>query len=112
MSTFLSPILKELLTVIPKNHTQNYIVSYDLNGPVPTHAQMDAHIAKFAVEYGRILETVWYVRSGLSCEAVYNYMNSILSPNDRIIVVDAKDMWMRNLLLDIPSIQQAWAKAA
>ena len=93
-------------------HTYNYIVSYDLNGSVPTHAAMDKHIAAFSTMYGRILETVWYVQTSLPLEATYNYLNRILSENDRIIVVEANDAYVRNLLIQTPSLQQAWAKAA
>lgn len=73
---------------------------------------MDEHIKAFAVEYGRILETVWYIRSTASLEVLSNYMNQILSANDRIAVVEAKDMWMRNLLIKGDSILEAWPKAA
>lgn len=73
---------------------------------------MDAHIRKFAMQYGRILETVWYVRSGASLKSVYDYMNAALSTNDRIIVVEANNAWVRNLLVQTPSLQEAWAKAA
>lgn len=90
----------------------NYIVSYDLNGPIPTHRQMDDHIKLFAIQYGRILETVWYIQSNASLEDVFNYMNSILSLNDRIVVIEANDMWMRNLLIENGSIQEAWPLAA
>jgi hypothetical protein len=103
---------KEKLEMSLLNHTYNYIVSYDLNGPTPSHAEMDAHIQKFSVWYGRILETVWYVQSSASLQEVYDYMNAILSANDRIIVIEAEDAWMRNLLVDIPSLQRAWALAA
>lgn len=94
------------------NTSKNYILSYDLNGRTPTHAQMDAHIRAFAAEYGRILETVWYIRSSATLEQVYEYMNRLLSLNDRIIVIEARNAWVRNLLIQIPSLQEAWAKAA
>lgn len=90
----------------------NYILSYDLNGSTPTHAQMDKHIHAYATEYGRILETVWYIRTPAALKDVYEYMNSILSKNDRIVVIEAKDMYMRNLLISVDSIQKAWPKAA
>lgn len=98
--------------MIPQNNTKNYIVSYDLNGSVPTHAQVDKHIADFAVQYGRILETVWYVRSEASLKALYEHVNSILSENDRVIVIEARNAWVRNLLIQHESMQQAWALAA
>ncbi len=94
------------------NNTQNYIISYDLNGNVPTHAAVDKHVAKISVEYGRILETVWYVRSSMTTKAVFDHMDSIMSANDRLIVIEAKDAWFRNLLLTDVAFQQAWSLAA
>lgn len=92
--------------------TRNYIISYDLNGPVPTHAQMDKHIGDLATEYGRILETVWYIRSSLPMSQLAERINAKLSLNDRLMVVEAKDAWVRNLLVPTPNLRQAWAKAA
>lgn len=92
--------------------TRNYIVSYDLNGRVPSHAEMDRHIRAFAAEYGRILETVWYVRSSATLQQVYTYLNQKLSLNDRIIVIEARNAWVRNLLVQTSSLQEAWLRAA
>ena len=91
----------------------NYVITYDLNGSTPTHAQMDAHIRNSGAEKtGRILETVWYIKTPSSMQAVYKYVNRILSTNDRVIVVEASDMMMRNLLVQHSAIQNVWAEAA
>lgn len=90
----------------------NYIVSYDLNGNRPTHAQMDKHMESAGWARGRILETVWYVGTPSSRKAVYDHINSILSTNDRIIVVDAGQATFRNLLLNDQSLVDAWAANA
>jgi hypothetical protein len=92
--------------------TRNFILTYDLNGPRPSHAEMDRHIAAFAAEYGRILETVWYIRSSATLQQVYDYMNSKLSLNDRIMVIEARNAHVRNLLVPTENLQEAWAKAA
>ena len=39
----------------------NFLVTYDLNGPRPSHAEMDKHIEKISSVHCRLLETVWYV---------------------------------------------------
>lgn len=92
--------------------TQNYIISYDLNGNVPTHAQMDKHLHAATEAYGRILETVWYARTDKTTKEVYDYVDRILSANDRLIVARSSDAWFRNLLVNQPSLQQAWSLAA
>ena len=92
--------------------SQNYIISYDLNGPTPSHKQMDDHLRKGSEVYGRILETVWYARSSGTPKEVFDYVNLILSVNDRLIVVAASDAWFRNLLISNPSLQENWRLAA
>ena len=88
----------------------NYIVSYDLNGSTPTHAQMDAHIAKQATwSRGRILETVWYIGTSDCQTAVYDHINAILSSNDRLIVVTASSARFRNLLITDASLLASWS---
>lgn len=86
----------------------NYFVSYDLNGPVPTHAQMDKHLASAGYGRGRILETVWYVNTTASLDSVFAYVNRILSNNDRLIVISADNAMMRNLLIQNDAIQKVW----
>ncbi len=91
----------------------NYIVSYDLNGPVPTHAQIDKHMrSSGAAKVGRVLETVWYLTTPSDLDAVFAYVNRILGINDRVLVVEASNMKMRNLLASNAAIQAAWAEAA
>jgi hypothetical protein len=87
----------------------NYIVSYDLNGSVPTHKQMDDHMGAAGWDRGRILETVWYVGTAQSLDDVYNHVNLILSANDQLIVVTALGAAFRNLLISDTSLQEAWA---
>ena len=39
----------------------NFVLTYDLNGPRPTHKEMDEFLSRLAVKRGRVLETVWWV---------------------------------------------------
>jgi hypothetical protein len=89
-----------------------YFLTYDLNGPRPTHAEMDKHIGRVATEYARVLETVWYFTSPFDLEQVYHRLNEALSLNDRILVVEAKNAFFRNLLVRNEALQQSWQKAA
>lgn len=86
----------------------NYIVSYDLNGPSPSHKQMDDHIGKSGWTRGRLLETVWYVATNQTASEVYAYINSILGLNDRLIVIKAETASFRNLLINNDSLKNAW----
>lgn len=90
----------------------NYIVSYDLNGPTPSHAQMDDHMGTADWARGRILETVWYVGAPSPLEDVFNHVNAILSNNDQLVVIEATDAHFRNLLIPDESLQAAWAENA
>ena len=86
----------------------NYIVSYDLSGPSPSHAQMDEHIRKAAGKYGRVLETVWYVGTDWTLVQLQAYLRSILHPEDRLLVVLASDATWYNLLITTDSLEEAW----
>lgn len=90
----------------------NYIVSYDLNGRVPTHATMDKHMEDAGWTRARILETVWYVGTTQTRRQVYEHINSILSTNDQIIVVRASGMTFRNLLVEDDSFESIWNENA
>lgn len=87
----------------------NYFVSYDLNGQAPTHAQMDAHLNKLGGPcVHRVLETVWYVKYGGALDQLYAYVNSILSNNDRLLVIDANNAQIRNLLVTNDAVIKCW----
>lgn len=76
----------------------NYFVSYDLNGSHPTHAEMDEHLEELGECVGRVLETVWYVKYSGELKELYDYVNSICSKNDRVLVIKARSCRYRNLL--------------
>lgn len=87
----------------------NYIVSYDLNGSTPTHAEMDKHIAqKTGWARGRVLETVWYIGTSDTRGVVYDHFNAKLSANDRLLVVTASEASWRNLLVSNDSLKSSW----
>ncbi len=86
----------------------NYFVSYDLNGQHPTHAEMDAHLKKLGPCTLRVLETVWYVRSTKTLQEMYTYVNQILSANDSVLVIDARNCRWRNLLVSDDQLKNCW----
>lgn len=86
----------------------NYFVSYDLNGQAPTHAQMDEHLKKLGRCVYRVIETVWYVRSNKTRSEIYDYVNSIVSTNDRVLVIEAAGATWRNLLVPDKAILDCW----
>lgn len=89
----------------------NYFASYDLNGQRPTHSEMDDHLKRLGPCVHRVLETVWYIRSDRTKEQLYQYMNSILSDNDRILVIVASDCIWRNLLIPDQTLKNCWNMA-
>ena len=86
----------------------NYFVSYDLNGSTPTHAQMDAHLKKLGQCTHRVLETVWYINSTKTKLEMFQYANSILSANDRLVVILASGCQWQNLLVSDQVLQSCW----
>lgn len=84
---------------------ENYIVTYDLDRPVPTHAAMDMYIRALApacVVVGRILETVWFIKYSGTEVQLRDYLKRILGPNDRLLVVRAdRSAWKELLVPDL-----------
>lgn len=77
----------------------HYIVSYDLNGYLPSHSAVDAHIEAIAPVSGRILETVWYLQYAGNAEQLRQAVDRVLGPEDRLAVVLIQRMAWRNLLV-------------
>ena len=89
----------------------NFIVSYDLNGPVPSHAQMDEHLTRLPnATTGRILESVWYVGYPGSAEDLFKYVQQILQKSDRLAVVAGVGMMWQSLLVTDQAMKAAWEK--
>ena len=86
----------------------NLIVSYDLNGPHPTHAEVDRHLSRIAVRAARVLETVWYVSGTENAATLAAHMKSLLGPEDRLLVVEAGEASWQNLLISDDSLLKAW----
>lgn len=86
----------------------NYVVSYDLNGPNPSHQQVDHVLEQLGAVRARVLETVWYVGWAGSRSDLYEAVNSLLSANDQLIVLEAVDATFRNLLVDNQALIEAW----
>lgn len=91
---------------------KNFIISYDLNGPNPTHARMDEHLkaCPICVNYGRILETVWYFKGNTTAANLSGYVNKILSSNDRVMVVEGGGAAFQNLLISDQAVIDTWNK--
>jgi len=56
----------------------------------------------------RILETVWYVGWHGSYEDLFEHINSIMSANDSLLVVEGKEAIWRNLLVADDALVEAW----
>lgn len=80
----------------------NFIVTYDLNGPRPSHKEMDKHLEALGAAFvkGRLLETVWYVAGPTTASALRDYVKQILGKEDSLLVVEASRAAWANLLVD------------
>lgn len=86
----------------------NYIVSYDLNGPKPSHKEMDDHLEKIGAGRGRILETVWWVGYPGTQKQLLDHVKSILQKDDLLIVVKAESATWTKLLVSDESLLAEW----
>ena len=86
----------------------NYIVSYDLNGPHPSHKEMDEHLEKLGVGRGRILETVWWIGYSGTQKDLLDHIKTILGKEDLLIVVKAESATWTSLLVSDESLLSSW----
>lgn len=90
----------------------NFIISYDLNGPSPSHQEMDDHIAWLGVASARILETVWWMDYPGTAAELRDRVKTILRREDSLLVCECKSAAWPNLLVDGGSLVAAWRGAA
>lgn len=90
----------------------NFFVTYDLNGPHPSHQEMDRHLERLGVVRGRVLETVWYIQYSGTTAQLRDQIKTILGNEDLLLVIDAKDAAWTGLLVDGDSLIAAWKQAA
>lgn len=89
----------------------NFIVSYDLNGPTPTHKQVDDLLARVGAKRARVLETVWWVDYSGTPEQLRNHLQTIIRREDSILVCLCSAAAWSNLLVDSGSLVTAWNAA-
>lgn len=89
----------------------NFIITYDLNGPRPSHKEMDEHLKRVTVNRGRILETVWWVSYSGTAAQLRDQVKTILGKEDLLLVIEAKSAAWTSLLVTDSSLQEAWKKA-
>jgi hypothetical protein len=90
----------------------NFIVTYDLNGPRPSHKEMDEFLESLVANRGRVLETVWWVDYAGTAAQLRDRLKTILGKEDLLLVIEAKSAAWTKLLVDNNALIQAWNKAA
>lgn len=90
----------------------NYIVTYDLNGPTPSHKQMDDLLSRIGAKRARVLETVWWVDYSGTAAQLRTDLQTILHKEDRLLVCACSSAAWQNLLVDAQSLKDAWKSAA
>ncbi|WP_230531044.1 hypothetical protein [Microvirga roseola] len=88
----------------------NYIVTYDLDSPRPTHAEMDKHLEALGPSSlrGRVLETVWFVKFPGTEIQLRNYIAQILDREDLLLVVKTDRSAWTKLLVDDAQFKTAF----
>jgi hypothetical protein len=88
----------------------NYFVAYHLTVKTPSREEdIDEHLQRLGrLCIYRVLEDVWYVKYPGTADQLAQYVDRILSDNERLLVIDANDCRMRNLFVPNPIIQNCW----
>lgn len=89
----------------------NFILSYDLNGPYPSHRQVDELLARIGASRFRILETVWWVKYGGTAVQLRDNLLTMLRREDRLFVAEVTNAAWHNLLIDDASFKSAFVRA-
>lgn len=90
----------------------NFIISYDLNGPSPSHQQMDDHLRLLTAKRGRVLETVWWVSYPGTAAQLRDLVQTILGREDLLLVIEANSAAWTKLLVSSEGLKAAWNEAA
>jgi hypothetical protein len=85
----------------------SYIISYDLNGPTPSHKDVDQLIRSISAKAGRVLETVWWVDYAGTEVQLRDRLRTILRKEDRLFVGACPRAAWYNLLVTDASLKQA-----
>lgn len=91
---------------------RNFVLSYDLNGPFPSHKQMDDHLRKLVANRGRILETVWWVQYPGTAAQLRDRVKTILGNEGLLLVIEGKSAAWTKLLVSDSALKTEWEKAA
>ena len=91
----------------------HYIVAFDVIGGAPEVELVTKRIAALGAETAhQLLNTVWYLKTSLSCEAIYEHINTALQAKDRVLVVEAKTANFRDLLTSSEKLRHDWKDVA
>lgn len=88
----------------------NFIVSYDLNGPRPSHKEVDEQLEKLGAGRGRILETVWYVAYSGTAKELLDHLKPIFGKEDLLFVTRCRNAAWTKLLVDDDDLLKSWAE--
>lgn len=88
----------------------NFIVTYDLNGPLPSHQDVDRELR--ALGASRILETVWWLPWYGGAERLRDHLLSTLRVEDGLLVCECSSAAWNALLVSGPALKEAWESAA
>ncbi|MBW8320468.1 MAG: hypothetical protein K0M47_14280 [Rhizobium sp.] len=90
----------------------NFIITYDLNGPRPSHKEMDDFLSKLVANRGRVLETVWWVDYPGTAAQLRDRVKTILGKEDLLLVIEAKSAAWTKLLVQDMAFKTAFDKVA
>lgn len=91
----------------------HYIVAFDVMGGSPEIESVTKRIQALGAETAhQMLNTVWYLKTDKSCEAIYEHVNTVLESKDRLLVVEARTANFRDLLTSGDKIRHDWKDVA
>lgn len=86
----------------------NFIISYDITSPMPTHNHLEQVFEQIGATAGRIQNSVWYVAWSGTPPELFEALQPLFSSADRLIIVEAADAKWRNLMIKDQSLRNSW----
>lgn len=74
----------------------NLIIAYDLYALGQNYPAVEKAVNSLGTAC-KLLNTTWYVKSGYSAEAAHKVVRGVMDANDKLVVVDANNLWASNM---------------
>lgn len=78
-----------------------YCISYDLGKPKRDYENLFSFLESFKDNF-HALESVWFVRTGLSAKEIKSQISNLIDGDDQVFVIEVQKHWSFKINKNIP----------